>query len=345
MNQQTTLQAAKQGNPQAIAALMSRSLQNKGITVKATSTSNCLTITAESQAAPPKEALVPFLKSGITKLTPLNISRVVIRGRAVGQTTAAWQDSFSLEPSQSQLDTTEPVSGKDKTLATQSKKSASFSKLKVSRWAAVLNTLQTRNGERAAIAVGTFLITSVFWLGVNSLTTKQKQPESVAQNVPTSVPTSVEAPSPSPSVAATNAVFTPKDLPVLGTSDQQLQDQATVLDIQVNGKTTNGSSEIPRTSAAGVTPNPIAVKMGYPPAGTDVCNLPYSALIRQMYEQCFTEGMSYVQISNIVGWQGEEVSRTGSSVTYRWGDGKDGSMLLIFESDRLISKSQTGLKP
>jgi len=149
------------------------------------------------------------------------------------------------------------------------------------------------------------------------------------------------------STASSNTnVFTPKKLPKLGTINQQLNDEAIVLEIILSGKTHDGTiTEIPQSSIAGVTPNPIAVKQGYPPKGTDICNLPYSALIRAMYEQCFSQGMSYIQVSNIVGWKGEELASSGSSVTYRWGDGKKGSMIFIFENDRLLSKSQNGLKP
>jgi hypothetical protein len=124
-----------------------------------------------------------------------------------------------------------------------------------------------------------------------------------------------------------------------------MEDKSIVLQIAVSGKTTDGITEIPKTSFAGITPNPIAVKMGYPPEGTDVCNLPYSALIRAMYEQCFSPGMSYIQVSNITGWKGEEISSSGASTTYRWGDGDGSSMVLIFENDQLVSKSQSGLKP
>ena len=141
-------------------------------------------------------------------------------------------------------------------------------------------------------------------------------------------------------------VFTPKEIPILGNTSQQLQDEVIVSEIILFGKTHNGNlTEIPQSSMAGVTPNPIAVKKGYPPKGTNICNLPYSALIRAIYEQCLSEGMSYIQVSNIVGWKGEEFASSGSSVTYRWGDGKNGSMIIVFENDRLIYKSQNGLKP
>ena len=125
-----------------------------------------------------------------------------------------------------------------------------------------------------------------------------------------------------------------KKLPVLGTSSQQMADEATVLQAALSGKT----AEIPKTSSAGVTPNPIAVLKGYPPEGTDVCNLPYSALTKAIYDSCINEGMSYIDVANTVGFEGQEQARAGDSVTYRWG-ASEGSMSAFFTDGKLVSKN------
>jgi len=88
----------------------------------------------------------------------------------------------------------------------------------------------------------------------------------------------------------------------------------------------------------------LAVLAGNPPAGINVCNLPYSALIMAMYQQCIKEGMSYVEVANIIGFNGEESSSSGSTITYKWSDGEEGVMTAVFQANRLSSKSQTGLK-
>jgi hypothetical protein len=157
-------------------------------------------------------------------------------------------------------------------------------------------------------------------------------------------PVSEQASSPSPVLSAPplSSTFVPKQVPVLGTSYAQMTDEADVLNIIVSGKS---HDEIRETSLAGVKPNPIAVKLGYPPKGTDVCKLPYSALIRAMYEKCVVQGMSPIDVANILGWEGKEVSSAGAAKTYEWRDGKGGSMMVVFEGDRLVSKSQAGLKP
>ncbi|MCY7277676.1 MAG: hypothetical protein LH702_29050 [Phormidesmis sp. CAN_BIN44] len=138
--------------------------------------------------------------------------------------------------------------------------------------------------------------------------------------------------------------FKAKEIPILGTSSQQLNDEVAVAQIVVtagpNGKVTG----IPRTSSAGVAPNPIAVLQGFLPEGTEACNLPYSALIRAMYETCFSEGMSHTDVANIIGYEGTEAAKAGNSTSYTWNAPKGGMMSMTFVDDKLTAKSQQGLK-
>lgn len=340
------MNSAKQGDPQAIAAMINQSLQQKGITVSVVKSGSCLTIKAKSQTVPEKDKLVDFLRNGITKIKPEAISRVVVQGYAFEQSTAAWLISFGLDA----LEEKEKNSVSESSYNISSNVTPKTSNLAPSNSGPKLNILtrlfslgRNRNGERFLIAFGTFILTSILWLSISSLNSTKNTSEITTQ---TSAVNTSESPSSStPDVSLSNEVFTPKKIPILGNTYQQLEDESTILQIQLYGKTTDGRTEIPKASLAGITPNPIAVKKGYPPEGTDVCNLPYSVLIKQMYEQCFKDGMSYNQASNIAGWQGEEAASSGSTTTYRWGDGDSGSMLLVFDNGRLVSKSQSGLKP
>jgi len=103
MSQEKTFEAAKEGNPQAIAAMINKSLGVKGITVKASSSNGCLSIIAESQEIPKQDVVVDFLRNGINKLNPSGVSKVIVRGRASGQTTTAWQGSFNLRSSETEV--------------------------------------------------------------------------------------------------------------------------------------------------------------------------------------------------------------------------------------------------
>lgn len=109
----------------------------------------------------------------------------------------------------------------------------------------------------------TFWITNVVLLALLAGCSSKEQPKNTALT-PYPVASQVASPSEAGSVSA---VFTPKELPDLGTVNQALDDTAIVLQLVVNGKTSDGITEIPKTSMAGVTPNPIAVKEGYPLKG------------------------------------------------------------------------------
>jgi hypothetical protein len=142
----------------------------------------------------------------------------------------------------------------------------------------------------------------------------------------TQSPTTTAAPTPA------NEVLQPKSLPVLGDSETQAKFKLADLNAIIESK--------PRPTE----PQTLAVLAGNPPAGTDVCNLAYSALIQAMYQKCFLEGISQIKMSNIIGWAGEEISRSGDTVIYKWGNGDKGSLTATFVKGGLTSKSQNGLK-
>lgn len=349
-------EAARKGNPDAIAIMMNKYLKPKGITVKASAKENSLFITAVSSVTPKQDALVAFIKRGIAKIQPGNVSRIIIQGQVEGMPSYEWQEIFSIsnEVLNAASDQKESLrSNSDKKISgsrvlLKSQDSSGYRKLK--------NFLKSRTGERSLIITGTFLVTSIFWLStwlLSSMINEGKNTLAKTSLSTISVDSkngedfSLEEVSEQSNIQShtEDEIFTPKDIPTLGNTYQQLKDQDIVFQIALVGKTTDGITQIPETSMAGVKPNPIAVKEGYPPEGTDICNLPYSALIKEMYEQCFHEGMTYVQVSNIVGWQGEEVASSGSTSTYQWGDGDSGTMTLTFENDKLLHLSQNNLKP
>lgn len=68
MSQQNILESAKQGNPNAIAVLINRNLQQKGIAAKVSRKDSCLRIMLESSKVPNQSNLVEFVCNGIKKL-------------------------------------------------------------------------------------------------------------------------------------------------------------------------------------------------------------------------------------------------------------------------------------
>jgi len=107
MNSTTTLpnllELAKLGNAQAIATLMNRQLQPKGITTKAALKEGCLQIMLESAEVPNQQALVAFVRKGLTSLGAVSIERVRVYGRQTAKEVPAWSQDFELSKAKPSL--------------------------------------------------------------------------------------------------------------------------------------------------------------------------------------------------------------------------------------------------
>lgn len=96
MIQGNLLELAKQGNALAIASLINRSLQPKGITAKVHLTDFCLQVMLESPQIPNQVALVEFIQKGLTGLGADTIEKVKVYGRKTGEDFPAWNQEFVL---------------------------------------------------------------------------------------------------------------------------------------------------------------------------------------------------------------------------------------------------------
>jgi hypothetical protein len=99
-NQPSLLELAKQGNAKAIAALMNRQLQPKGITAKVAVKDGYLQIMLESVQVPNQQALVAFVHKGITGLGAASIKKVKVYGCQAGSAMPAWRQEFELAQQQ-----------------------------------------------------------------------------------------------------------------------------------------------------------------------------------------------------------------------------------------------------
>jgi len=95
-SQPNLLELAKQGDARAIAALMNRQLQPKGVTAKATLKDGCLQVVLEAAQVPNQQALVPFICKGVTGLEIESVERIKIYGRQTNQEESAWIQEFEL---------------------------------------------------------------------------------------------------------------------------------------------------------------------------------------------------------------------------------------------------------
>ncbi len=96
MSDSNLLTLAKQGNPKAIAAMLNKSLQPKGITAKAGVKENCLQILLESEQIPDQEAMVSYIRKGLINLGVESIKSVKVYGRQKGIEAPAWNQQFEL---------------------------------------------------------------------------------------------------------------------------------------------------------------------------------------------------------------------------------------------------------
>lgn len=94
--QPNLLELAKQGNPKAIATLMNRQLQTKGITAKVVLKNSCLQVLLESAQVPNQQTLVAFVRKGITSLGCESIQSVRVYGRQIGEEVPDWSQEFEL---------------------------------------------------------------------------------------------------------------------------------------------------------------------------------------------------------------------------------------------------------
>ena len=95
-NKPTVQQAAKQGNPQAIAILLNRQLQPKGITAKLSVKDSCLQIMLEAANVPNQKGLVAAIQKWIDGLGVDSIQRVQIYAKQTGEEIPAWNDGFEV---------------------------------------------------------------------------------------------------------------------------------------------------------------------------------------------------------------------------------------------------------
>lgn len=96
MSQQNLLERAKQGNPSAIAILINRNFQLKGITAKVSRKDNCLRIMLEADELPNQKNLIEFTRNSILEIGVAEIRILQVFGRQIGDDVPAWSQSIDL---------------------------------------------------------------------------------------------------------------------------------------------------------------------------------------------------------------------------------------------------------
>ncbi|MBF2098531.1 MAG: pentapeptide repeat-containing protein [Gloeomargaritaceae cyanobacterium C42_A2020_066] len=90
------LHQARQGNTDAIAALMNKILESEGIQVQVVLRQSRLHILLNAAQPPDRRRLVPAIHQGIQRLQPQGVHSLSIYGRRQGTQLPAWVDKFDL---------------------------------------------------------------------------------------------------------------------------------------------------------------------------------------------------------------------------------------------------------
>ena len=97
MIQQHILGLAKQGDVDAIAALLNQELKPQGFTATVGRKQDCLYISLEAEQVPEKLTLVSLIREQLNSWHLQSLSKVKLYGRKIGQSLPVWQEEIELE--------------------------------------------------------------------------------------------------------------------------------------------------------------------------------------------------------------------------------------------------------
>ena len=90
------LELAKQGDAEAIAELINRSLQPKGVTATVKLTKGHLYVTLSGAKVPSQKVFAPFIHQGTIALGAPSIQSLTVAGLAAGSSSPNWAEEFNL---------------------------------------------------------------------------------------------------------------------------------------------------------------------------------------------------------------------------------------------------------
>jgi len=89
--------SARDGNPKAIEALMNKSFESKGLTVRVTNSGPLLKVVVRGKETPDK-TLLPLIKRGIASINPTGFDKVIVTANAIGKR-VSWSEQWELSGS------------------------------------------------------------------------------------------------------------------------------------------------------------------------------------------------------------------------------------------------------
>lgn len=73
------------------------------------------------------------------------------------------------------------------------------------------------------------------------------------------------------------------------------------------------------------------------------CHRDYQNVSLALFNTCILPGMSYEQVAIMIGNPGELQTQSGSTDIYKWGNGSNGFIFVMFTNGKVVSKSQGNL--
>jgi hypothetical protein len=101
--QANLLELSKQGNVEAIAALINKSLRVRGVTAKVILKGTCLKVMLEASIVPNQKLLAPCVLKDVTAFNSDAIETLQVLGRQAGKTVVAWTQDFTLRVPETSL--------------------------------------------------------------------------------------------------------------------------------------------------------------------------------------------------------------------------------------------------
>jgi hypothetical protein len=318
-NPSNLLSSAKQGNPKAIAVLISRSLQSKGITAKAAIRSDCLQIMLESAQVPEQQALVPFVQRGISRLNIESFKTLKVFGKQRGADLPAWTEEVQLQnsvkiSSKQEFQSTDTSVSKIQSASASRIEQVPLDKTPSKPASNLKSQLKWYETDSPILTVG--LLCLFFPLGLWSMWRYTRWSRKTKMIVTAIISTLILA----------HGVRSGKQGVQVTQASTETQPTALV----------DPNSNIGKVDQTGTT---IMVDMPNHPS----CSREYVSVKLDTFENCLIEGLTYVQVANVLGYRGELQAKSGDTEIWQWNDGSGKYLSATFFDGKLVSRSQIGL--
>lgn len=99
----------------------------------------------------------------------------------------------------------------------------------------------------------------------------------------------------------------------------------------------------PNSSIGKVDQNGVNVTVDVPKA--PACSRKSVSVKMDTFETYLVDGLTYVQVANLLGYRGELQTKSGDMEIWQWNDGAGKYLSATFNDGKMVSKAQVDLEP